>query len=420
MRLRDRSTSSADWRPRRPDAAALADAPAAGGLPCLNSNNCNEVTLPDAIREGLNRLTTNHRKSAFKLAKSVARLCSVHGIARVGFLTLTFSDHVTCPKEAGRRFHSLSTGVLSTRYVETICVLERMKSGRIHFHLLVVLSEDVRTGFSFSQAERGDYSSANEALRREWAFWRKTAREYGFGRTELLPVKSNEEGLSKYVGKYIAKHVGAREKRDKGVRLVRYSRGANIGSVNFMFASPRSRLWRHQVEKFARRNGCADLAALAEKFGLRWAYTKREEILAIEPDEAVIVAVRPATEDEGPDVVTLRDVWRQDRLDQAQRVADAAGVTHAEAFVAMFAPQLRDALQRGGVSEVRVGGHVVDSPDRSARKAEVSKAYAAALEASELAERKRLEALDDEGERVDRVILWRNGTIERNKKVDTL
>jgi hypothetical protein len=55
-------------------------------------------------------------------------------------------------------------------------------------------------------------------------------------------VKSNEDGLSKYVGKYIAKHVGQREDRDKGVRLVRYSKGASIGSNAFMFVSPRSRL----------------------------------------------------------------------------------------------------------------------------------------------------------------------------------
>lgn len=248
-------------------------------LPCLNSNISNGRVL----ESGIKRLSTNHRKTAFKLAKSVSRMCERYGVERVGFLTLTFADHVTCAREAGKRLNSLRTGVLGCRYVESICVLERMKSGRIHFHLLVVLGTDIRTGFDFAAAGRGDYRSANSGLRAEWAFWRGTARDYGFGRTELMPVKSNEEGLSKYVGKYVAKHVGRRETRDKGVRLVRYSRGASIGSNAFMFASPRSKLWRWQVGQFAAKNGCPDLGAVRGKFGRRWAYQYRAEITAIEP-----------------------------------------------------------------------------------------------------------------------------------------
>lgn len=307
-----------------PCAALAALAP----LPCLNSNNSNETPLPAGVVEGLQRLTTNHRKTAYKLAKSVARLCGKYGVERVGFLTLTFADHVTCAKEAGRRYNSLRTGVLAERYVETICVLERMKSGRIHFHLLVVLPVDIRTGFDFGAASRGDYRSANSQLRAEWAFWRSTARGYGFGRTELLPVKSNEEGLSKYVGKYIAKHVGQREERDRGVRLVRYSRGASIGSNAFMFASVRSKLWRWQVSEFARRNGCVDLAALRQKFGPRWAYYQRASIVGIEPPSG-----------------RISEVWIQDRVAIAKRVADSVGCELAQAFAGLFSVSGSRALE---------------------------------------------------------------------------
>lgn len=298
--------------------AALAAPPP---LPCLNSNNSNEHPLPQGVVEGLRQLSTNHRKTAYKLAKSVARLCGKYGVERVGFLTLTFADHVTCAKEAGRRFNSLRAGVLAERYVESICVLERMKSGRIHFHLLVVLPVDIRTGFDFAAASRGDYRSANAHLRSEWSFWRATARNYGFGRTELLPVKSNEEGLSKYVGKYIAKHVGQREDRDRGVRLVRYSRGASIGSNAFMFASVRSRLWRWQVSEFARRNGCLDLAALAAKFGKRWAYYHRAEIMALEPTHP-----------------RLHERWAQDRAAIAFAIARHTGAEIEAASAAVFRP----------------------------------------------------------------------------------
>jgi hypothetical protein len=190
----------------------------------------------------------------------------------------------------------------------------------------VVLPGDVRTGFNFKEAESGVYTSANALLRSEWAFWRKTAPRYGFGRTELLPVKSNEEGLSKYVGKYIAKHVGAREQRDKGVRLVRYSKGASIGSNAFMFVSPRSRLWRWQVSEFARRNGCADLDALKARFGPKWAHFHGPEIRSLAPP--------PISYGE----TNLPEIFMVDRIRLSGAVASAAGSTHADAFVMLFQP----------------------------------------------------------------------------------
>jgi hypothetical protein len=303
-----------------------------GSLPCLNSNKCNEPPLSGAQLQAFKRLSTNHKKTAFKLSGSVKRMCSKYGVERIGFLTLTFADHVTCAKEAGKRFHSLRTGVLACRYVESICVLERMKSGRIHFHLLVVMGSDIRTGFNFEQAARGVYSSANDNLRGEWSFWRGTARSYGFGRTELMPVKSNEEGLSKYVGKYIAKHVGAREGRDKGVRLVRYSSGASIGSNAFMFVSPRSKLWRWQVSEFARQNGCVDLSALRVKFGRRWAYYQRAEITDLEPPNDL--------GREGGMWFT----WLETRAAAAREVAEHAGVEPFDAWRLLYQPEVYPVL----------------------------------------------------------------------------
>jgi hypothetical protein len=146
-----------------------------------------------------------------------------YGLDRIGFLTLTFALHILSYKQAQKYLHSLMTGVLKGRYVEYIIVMERMKSGRIHYHLLVVLAQDIRTGFDFDAVKRGDYRSANGILRSEWAFWRKTAPLYGFGRTELMPIKSSAEGIARYVGKYIAKHIGNRLPEDKGARLVRYA-----------------------------------------------------------------------------------------------------------------------------------------------------------------------------------------------------
>lgn len=263
----------------------------AAALPCLNSNISTETPsdpLPGAAFSPLATLSTQHRKTAFILKESVQKLCNTYGIERVGFLTLTFRDHITRPKEAQRRLNSLITHVIKCRYRDYIGVMERMKSGRIHYHLLVVLDSDIRTGFDFDALDNDDYRSASAALRSEWAFLRKTAPAYGFGRTELLPIRSSTEAIAKYVGKYIAKHLEARKLEDKGARLVRYSRGARAGTTRFQFQSVGSAHWRRKVAIFAQivqtlnpDVRVSELSDLTIVLGKRWAYHHRDFILAL-------------------------------------------------------------------------------------------------------------------------------------------
>lgn len=246
----------------------------ASGLPCLNSNNCTKPLPPGA------------RRTAFALAENVRLLAERFGLERLGFLTLTFRDHVTDIREAQRRFHSLRTHVLAERYPASIAVVERMKSKRIHFHLLVVCPHDIRTGFDFAAVAAGDYSSANEWLRKEWAFWRRTAPSFGFGRTELLPIKSTAEGIAKYVGKYIAKHLDARIPEDKGARLVRYTLSARQVTANFAWVSPLAKEWRTKTGELAAAVGAEDTEELAAKLGTkRWAYYMRRDFLESTPQE---------------------------------------------------------------------------------------------------------------------------------------
>ena len=253
-----------------PGMAAPAAAQAGSGLPCLNSNNYNQTIL-----------TGQQRRTAFSLVTNVKILAEKHGIEVLGFLTLTFADHVTDIKEAQRRFKSLWNGVLSIRYRDIIVVVERQKNGRIHFHLLVVLSQDIRTGFDFEAIAKQDYRSANACLRSEWAFWRRTAKEYGFGRTELMPVQSTADGIAKYLGKYIAKHIDQRREDDKGARLVRYSESARQCSSRFAWTGPKSKQWRKGVSILAVENNCVDMDQLTERFGAKWAYRLAEYIVEL-------------------------------------------------------------------------------------------------------------------------------------------
>jgi hypothetical protein len=211
-----------------------------------------------------------------------------HSLEKTGFLTLTFSRYVVAYKVAQKSLHSLMTGVISSRYAEYIVVMERMTSGRIHYHLLVVVAEDIRTGFDFDAVKRGDYRSASAYLRSEWKFWRETAPRYGFGRTELLPIKKTAAGVAKYVGKYVAKHIGKRLPEDKGARLVRYSKRANRIGIRFTWASVGAFMWRLKLGAFCRvlcltPDNYRDV--LVEWFGRNWIYVMRPVIESIKPAE---------------------------------------------------------------------------------------------------------------------------------------
>lgn len=251
-------------------------------LPCLNRNNDNKEGETSASPE---RETTpsEHRKKAYALQENIKAWADRHGVERLGFLTLTFADHVTDAKEAYRRFKSLTAGALG-RYTEWVRVIERQKSGRIHYHLLVLLPNDIRTGFDFTDLDRTDkrFPSANKYLRAEWQFWRETARSYGFGRTELLPIKSTSEGVGKYIGKYIGKHMGCRLEEDKGVRLVGYSRGFNRKvSPQFSWRAVGNDLWRLKLGYFARMHGDTPdnyLSKMKERYGKNWVFHLKEAI----------------------------------------------------------------------------------------------------------------------------------------------
>jgi len=276
--------------------AQAADATFAGAaLPCLNSHisteNSKILTGDSSILEASIdnlRFTTGRKRSVFILSESVEKLTREYGLGHLGFLTLTFADHVTCPTEAQERLNSLISHVIKPRYGQYVGVFERQKSRRIHYHLLVTLKEDVREGIDFEAFKKRDYRSASKYLRGEWAFWRNTARKYRFGRTELMPIKSNAEAMKNYVGKYIAKSICADTKgEDKGVRLVRYSKGARAGNTRFAFRSDGSRRWREAVGFFADivsdifDTSIDNMDDLSELLGARWAYKNRPFILAL-------------------------------------------------------------------------------------------------------------------------------------------
>jgi hypothetical protein len=239
----------------------------------------------------VNLLSPGHRRTAFCVAWEIAKAAEKYGLERLVFLTLTFEDDVQVIREAQRRFKNLYRGVFRRRYGRMIGCWERTKAARIHFHLVVVMPFDCLKGFNFAEVankalpRKTRYRSVGKSLRWEWAYLRRTLPKYKFGRAEMMPIKSTAEGIARYAGKYVAKHIDGREEADKGAKTVRF-----IGfkpedrtcSSRFSWATPNHALWRAKSEKFAAGIGCQTLEDMKALFGPRWCYFLQHEIFQVE------------------------------------------------------------------------------------------------------------------------------------------
>ena len=254
-------------------------------LSCLDSN-ISDDTLPEVPRA-----FPYHQKAAFALGENVHRFCSLYGVENCGFLTLTFPDNVTDHREASRRFNNMNRRYLSTFYGEWIWARERQKRGAWHYHLVVQCRGDIRTGFDwdeyrqwitdYSQGKRRRLRTGNAFLRSLWEMNNRAFPSYGFGRVELLPIRSTVDAVASYVGKYISKQIGQRPEEDKGVRLTAHSAGFVAGSPKFSWNTEGAKQWRHNLALFAiHACGCTDHDEFLERAPRRWAYRFRKDIMS--------------------------------------------------------------------------------------------------------------------------------------------
>lgn len=143
----------------------------AARFPCLNSNNSigglkvAPIVPPRAVarreekEKEFNEFSNSHRKSAYALEQNVRGFIEHFGIEHVGFLTLTFADHVTDSKEAQRRFNSLRTNYLKKHYSNYIRVWAS-HDGRD-------IQREVREAAAKKARDAAAAAEAAEAARRE-------------------------------------------------------------------------------------------------------------------------------------------------------------------------------------------------------------------------------------------------------------
>ncbi len=264
-------------------------------------SNGRQLVEYNGVQEWLNGPSTSEKKKAFALVENLKHLAKLYGVERLGFLTLTFEDNVTDFREAQRRFNSLATHILRKCFLNHVVTVEPQKRGAVHYHLVVVCQVDIRTGFNFEAfrscqivfREAGrcqDFhrlkqiytDSASPYLRHLWSYLRKIMKKYGFGRSELLPIRSNAEGIANYVGKYLEKGSRYRGEQFKGARMVRYSRGWRVVSQHFSWRESGQK-WREKIAEVAQILGAKDIDELRDQAGRYWAF-KTLSILKAYPD----------------------------------------------------------------------------------------------------------------------------------------
>ena len=230
------------------------------------------------------------RKRATALGENAKALIESVGLERVGFVTLTFPDKPSVA-EGQRRLNSLMNNHGRQWFARFICVGEMQVRGVVHYHFLADLGFDLRTGFDFEAVGRGDYRSACPELRGLWREMREILPRYGFGRSELMPIKSSLEAAARYVGKYLSKGdanaVVGGVRWPKGARRLRYSqRGAwRVWKSPHCFAwrSHGGEVWRSIVAGVADELGCRDMDELRDKLGPRWAW-RLQQIFKADPE----------------------------------------------------------------------------------------------------------------------------------------
>lgn len=363
------------------DLGEAGTAPVGGrpALPCLSYNNCTETVYAEGTKVPFDAdkgRANAGRKLAFQAVGLVGDFVAFWGHEHVAMWTITTED-IPNPREFAKRWHSLRTHELGwlKGYLR---FLEPQQRGAPHYHILAAVEWDLKpTEFdwvSYQQTcrQRCKASGAFLETREQYAARRKTKEwrdararyvascpketraiwgelnavlpRYGFGRSELLPLR-DKTGAAVYTGGYLRTGVQHRFGEWKGARLIEADRVTSQLWRNhgrqFMFNQTAERIWRYQLATWARMVGCADLDDVAHKFGPKWCFHHRDRIMQIDAPDLDFVAVNQDGKPMEP--VNLRMYQEMGRVSICAAFAEANGMTAQEAYNYLY--------QRGGIFE---------------------------------------------------------------------
>ena len=177
-----------------------------------NLKSPNKNFIPSAFTMKKSR----KRKLAHRVQENIMEMVKLFG-NRVGFLTITFKDDLKVWKKtdiasASRAFIKFRK-IFINKYCEPayIKVIEGTRKGRIHYHLVIVLKEDIFEKFNWNSYEyQKHFTIRNHKLHgikysSLISLMEKKAEVSGLGRLDLTPFKDPIKA-SIYVSKYLMKY----------------------------------------------------------------------------------------------------------------------------------------------------------------------------------------------------------------------
>ena len=272
-----------------------------------NSDKSKQGEGGTSAKNGGKRPSSSCAKKMYVLTKNVNGFAKEYGIENMGLLTLTFKDNVRCKKEAGRRWDNLRRTIAREKPFKVLNITkEKQLRGAWHFHILVNMGIDIRTGFdweSFDKAgeaqKKGDWQErqkytrryakkAHPVLNETWKWLRKKCSTHGFGRSELMPIKY-PNNIGSYLGKYLLKEEQNREKymRDHGKKAPKFKQTTYARDVkrkaNAQFSwvkHPQGRpTFRHMLKQWAEYRGFTSVDHIRAHYGKRWSFHCYGEIM---------------------------------------------------------------------------------------------------------------------------------------------
>jgi len=245
------------------------------------------------------KLTTAQKKTAETLYLELELLPGHVGIERLLIITLTFADPLPSRGCREAAWLKIRKHLLQKLFQFGVTISDRSRSGRPHFHVVVVGAEgvDFRTGFDFgawdaSRAAESKWhdsghtdhtaetrwramtakyaASAPSALRAEWYELSEAGGKFGFGRINAMPVK-DPIAYARYLAGCITDGIRMDHPEDRGIHRVRYwGNFPRKVSPHFYRTTKGATRWRGQVSFCARVLGFDDQGDFKKCFGPRW------------------------------------------------------------------------------------------------------------------------------------------------------
>jgi len=128
--------------------------------------------------------------------------------------------------------------------------------------------------------KRGFYANVDSELRTTWQRLRDRVGKYGFGRTELLPIKQNGDRCARYLTKYLGKAlISEKAAGEERCRLFGVWGGVRFVHARFDWVS--NRILRRRKAWLAATTGFADLEGFKALYGNRWWFVIGEALLKV-------------------------------------------------------------------------------------------------------------------------------------------